>query len=47
MAKIRPAGKKKKDAVSSSTARAVPCVVFLALALILFSLLFYLIMKSA
>ena len=46
MAKIKPAGKKKK-ASSRVPGGAVPCLVFLVLGFVLISLLFYAILKSA
>ena len=45
MAKIRPAGKKK--ASSGAPGGGIPCIVILVLSFVLFSLLFYAILRSA
>jgi hypothetical protein len=46
VAKLKPAGKKKKRTTSAVPGGAVPCIVLLALGLILMSLLFWGMLKS-
>jgi hypothetical protein len=46
MAKFRAAGKKKKTG-SGTPGGAIPCIVFLVLGLVLFSLLIFAVFRSA